>query len=132
MPDANAAIVMLRGIVDESFGDGTRIMPKRAPGLRIEGECVVGGGDEHDSVHDYRRYFELAGVECVKDPLGAKLRDVTGIDFAESAVTAAGIVAIVREPVSRDGIREHLLWVHVDVGDDRSHPAVLSGQWGRG
>src|SRR6516162_9529705 len=82
---------MLRGVVDESFGHGTRVMPERPSRLGIEGECVVGGGDEHDSVYDNRSNFKVAGVRCVKDPLGAKLCDVTGMDFAKCAVAAASV-----------------------------------------
>ena len=73
---------MLRGVVDESFGDRTRVMPESPSRLGVEGECVVGCGDEHDSVYDNRSNFEVAGARCVKDPLGAELRDVTSMDFA--------------------------------------------------
>ena len=57
-------------------------MPESPSRLGVEGECVVGCGDEHDSVYDNRSNFEVAGARCVKDPLGAELRDVTSMDFA--------------------------------------------------
>ena len=103
-------------------------MPERASGLCVEGKCVVGGGGEHNSVHDNRGNFEGAGIRRVEDPLGAKLRDIGSIDFAKSAVAAAGVVAIVGEPIIGDGLREQTGRVYIEAGDHGSYPCTLSGQ----
>src|SRR5262252_5046743 len=102
VPDAHAAIVMLRGVVDQAFGYGARMMPELSPRLSVEGECVVGGGDEQDSVHRNGSYFKTAGARRVENPLSAKLPNVARIDFAKRAVTAAAVVSVVGNPVGSD------------------------------
>ena len=60
LPNANATAVMLRGVIDEAFADGARIVPHHAAGLRIKCENIVGDGYQHQAVYNYRGYFHVA------------------------------------------------------------------------
>ena len=101
-PNSDAAIVVLRGIVDQPFGNGARMMPQSSSGLRIERVRIVGGSDQHDAVDNDRRDLEVAGVRRMKDPLDAEICHVAGINFAEATVPATGVVAIVGKPIGSD------------------------------
>src|SRR5437868_15202969 len=93
---------MLRGVVDEPLCGGACVVPQHSSRLRVEGEGVVGGSDELYSVNCNWSDSKATGPLCVKNPLGAKLRDIAGMDFAKRAVAPAGVVAIVGEPVGRE------------------------------
>jgi hypothetical protein len=116
VPDGDAAIVVLGGVVDEAFADRARIVPDGAASAGIEGKGVVGGGDEQDAVHGYGCDFKATRVAYVKDPLRAEVGDVRGRDFCEIAEAAACVVAIVRDPVCARGLHEQVFGAHVDRG----------------
>src|SRR5580704_12043786 len=105
---------MLRGVVDQALADGPRVVPDRAAGASVEREDVICRRDEHDAADDNRSDFEFAGLRNVKDPLSAKLPDIFRSDLIESRVTAAGIIAIVREPIRGDWLREEILRTYID------------------
>ena len=44
VPNGDAAIVMLRSIVDKPFRDGARVMPQDSTCLRIQSVGIVGDG----------------------------------------------------------------------------------------
>src|ERR1700687_2249613 len=102
-PDTDATIVMLRGVVDQAFGDGARIMPDGAAGARVESESVVRGGHEHDAVDDNGRDLEIISGAHVKNPLRAETGNIFRSDFGKSAEASPGVVAIVRNPVCGGG-----------------------------
>src|ERR1700722_20592173 len=101
MPDGDAAAMVLRGIVDESFADRARKVPEGAAGAGVDGVDVVGSADEKNAVDGDGRDFEVAGGLDMKHPFGAQLGDVCGGDLAQAGKAAARIIAIVGRPIGR-------------------------------
>ena len=99
VPDADAAIVVLGGVVDEAFRDRARIVPDGAARAGVEGKGVVGGSDEQDAIDGDGRDLESGGVAQMKDPLRAEVGDVRGRDLREIAKAATAVVTIVGDPV---------------------------------
>src|SRR5580698_3958494 len=52
----------------------------------------------------------------MKDPLSAEVADVRGRDFGEIAEAAAGVVAIVGDPVCSGRLDEQIFGPHIDGG----------------
>src|ERR1700722_4187800 len=109
MPDGDAAAMVLRGIVDESFAERARKVPEGAAGPGVDGVDVVGRADEKNSVDGDGRDFEVAGGLDVKHPLGAQLGDVCGGDLAQTGKAAARIVAVVGRPIGGGGEKAQVL-----------------------
>ena len=77
-------------------------MPDRVAGEGVDGEDLVGAGYVEDSTGGKGRGFE-AEVRDGKHPLQLEGRNVSGVDLLKKAVTVAGVIAVVREPVAGFG-----------------------------
>src|SRR5581483_1657784 len=100
-PDGHTAIDVPGGIIYQSFGDRMAMMPDHPAGPGIERKGIVSSRHEHGSVNHKRRDLEPVGILRVKHPLGAQLANIGGIDLRQTAVTAPGVVPVVRNPVCR-------------------------------
>jgi len=80
---------------------------------------MIGRGDQHQSIHDYRRHFEAVRIIRVENPLRAKLIRIVYVDFCEAAVTASGVVAIVGRPIGGRRLCDKMLWKNVDGSGNR-------------
>src|SRR5215831_12564853 len=101
------------------------MMPELPSRLSIEGESIIRGSDEQNAVHRNGSHFKAVGALRVKNPLGSKLRNVSCINLAEGAVTAARIVSVVGNPVPSDRLRKQITRAHVNFGGEGGHPGVL-------
>src|SRR2546423_4255792 len=93
-------------------------MPHCASSSRIEGEHIIRGGDEHNSSDDNRRDFQVLGVAGMENPRGSQLRNISGVDFAQTTVAATAVVAIVGSPVFANGLCEQIFGFYVDISCD--------------
>lgn len=118
VPDADAAIVVLGSVIDESLGDRARVVPDGPARAGIERKGVVGGGDEQDAIDRYGCDFKTTRVPYVKDPLRAEVGDVRRRDFGEIAEAAACVISIVRDPICAGGLGEQVFGADVDRGGD--------------
>src|SRR5580700_572299 len=116
VPDGDAPIVVLGGVVDQAFGDRPRIVPDGAAGAGVESKGVVGGGDEQDAAHRNGCDLEASCVAYMKNPLSAETSDIRGCDFREITETTAGVVSIVGDPVCAGGLDEQIFRLDVDRG----------------
>src|SRR4029077_2987387 len=103
--NSHAAIVMLRGIVDQAFGDRPRIMPNGTASLRIQRIGIVRGGDKHEAVEYHRRDFQAIRVGRMEYPLREQLSDISGLDLIEAAKSAAPLILVVGQPIRAYGLR---------------------------
>src|SRR3989442_15217182 len=71
---------------------------------------MIGRGDQHQSIHDYRRHFEAVRIIRVENPFSAKLIRIVYVDFCEAAVTASGVVAIVGRPIGGRRLCDKRVW----------------------
>ena len=69
VPKTDAAIVMLRCVVNETVCNGPGIMPDHATTEGIDGVSIIGRSDEHDALENYGSNFEIVGVLDMKHPL---------------------------------------------------------------
>src|SRR3954451_15711693 len=99
-PDRSAAAVVRRGVVDQAFADRALVMPEFATRASVQGECVVGGGHQHGSVHYERRDFEAIGIGRMEYPLSSQGRNILGSDLLQARIAVARVVSIVRRPAS--------------------------------
>src|SRR5207248_2871081 len=93
-------------------------MPHRAPCSRIEREHIIRGGDEHNSADDKRRDFQVLGVAGMENPRGSQLRNISGVDFAQTTVAASAVVAIVGSPVLTNRLCEQIFGFYIDISCD--------------
>src|SRR5580693_8925326 len=100
MPDGDAAAMMLRSVVDQSFADRPRIVPYAAAGASVHRVHIVRRADKKNPVDCYRCNLKVTRGPHVKGPLRAQLADVSGVNLTQARVAASGIVAIVRRPIS--------------------------------
>lgn len=126
VPNSDAAIVMLRSIVDKPFRDGARVMPQDSTCLRIQSVSIVGDGHQHHPVYNDRRNFQMARVRSVERPLRPELRNIGFVDLAKSAVAAPGVVSVIRGPIVVDGCYEQLRGVNVKPCRDRGCAGALA------
>src|SRR5213082_2236966 len=98
VPESDAAIVVLRGVVDETFGDRARIMPDGPASSGVQREGIVGGGDKHYPVEDDGSDFEAARIADVENPLRTETLHILRGDFGEGAETAARVITVVGDP----------------------------------
>src|ERR1700727_951410 len=116
MPDGDAAAMVLRGIVDESFAERARKVPEGAAAPGVDGVDVVGRADEKNSVDGDGRDFEVAGGLDMKHPFGAQLGDVCGGDLAQAGKAAARIVAIIGRPIGGGWRNAQIVRRNIDRG----------------
>jgi hypothetical protein len=117
----------LRGVIDEAFRNGARIVPDGATRAGVEGKGVVGRSDEQDAVDGDGRDLEPGCVAEVKDPLRAEIGDVRGRNLHEIAKAPTGVVTIVRDPVCAGGLGKQIFGPDVDRGGDGGGRLFLSG-----
>src|SRR5260370_20466520 len=95
VPEGYSAIVVLRGVVDEAFRYGPRIVPNSSAGASVERIGIVRGSHEHDAAGDDWRYFQIAHVARVKDPLRLQLADVGGRNLYQGAQAPARLLPVI-------------------------------------
>src|SRR3954470_22728885 len=93
-------------------------MPHRAPGSCIKSEYIIRGGDEHNSADDNRRDFQILRVAGMEKPRRAQLRNIPSVDFAQTAIAASTVVAIVGSPVLTNRLREQIFGFYIDISCD--------------
>src|SRR5436305_3999544 len=81
VPQSDAAIVVLRGVVNQAFGDGARIMPDGPASSGVQREGIVSRGDKHYAVEDDRSDFEAARFADVENPLRTETLHILRSDF---------------------------------------------------
>src|SRR6185437_16939614 len=113
MPECDASIVVRRCVIDESFGDRSRVVPQSAARASIESVGVVGRGDEHYAARDDRSDFHVADIANVEDPLRFQTGYVARSDLIQSRESLAGIISVIRKPVLA-GFPKHCLRSYVD------------------
>ncbi len=102
-PYAHAAAVMLRCVIDQTFADRPGVMPHHTAGLRVQSIHIVGSGDDHESVYYHRGDFHIVRSVRVENPLSAQLRDIFYVYLVKATEALPGVVAVVGEPIIRDG-----------------------------
>ena len=85
-PQCDAAIVMRRSIVHQTFRNGARVMPDLSASAGIERERIVSRSDKHQAVDYDGRTFETIGVLRMEDPLRLQLRDICRIELREAGL----------------------------------------------
>ena len=120
-PNADSAIVVTRGVVNQAFRNWPRIVPDGAASSRVYGVGIIRNGDEHDAVDHDGRDFECVGLGGVKNPLPTQLVHVGRGDLIQAREATAGVVAIVGRP-----IRGHRSRGQVGVGyiNDSRHGSI--------
>src|SRR5258708_34930347 len=84
----------------------TLVMPDLAAEPCVDGPNMVGRSEVHDAVDDERRGFEDARRSAI-NPGESERIDVAGVDLIESAVTTAGVVAVVGGPSVGGRVQQH-------------------------
>src|SRR5579859_1819672 len=95
LPYGNATIFMGGRVIEQSGTLAPLVMPQDSAGSRIQREDIVGGHHIHASVHDYRRGLKSLRIAGAENPCRPELRDIGCIDFAQAAVAATRVIAIV-------------------------------------
>src|ERR1700693_2805247 len=119
VPQAHSSIKVSRGIVNQSLGIWTFIVPDRSPGTCVQGKSMIGGGDQHQPIYNYRGNFEPVRIIRVKNPLGAKVIHIVYVDFIKAAVTASCVVAVVGRPIGTGRLNDKMLGKDVDYRGNR-------------
>src|SRR5882762_6742719 len=88
-------------------------MPQNSSPSCIKREGVIGGGDIHYAANHHGSCFQHLGVAGVKNPRRADFIDIRGIDFVQTAVATAGVVAVIGSPVGTDRFREQVISTHI-------------------
>src|SRR5580704_6436392 len=114
VPDAYSPIVVLRSVVDQAFRYGPRIVPNGSSSASVERIGIVCGSHKHDAPDDHWRYFKVACVAHVKDPLRLQLADVGRRNFHQPAEAASGIVSVIGEPIFTGGLGGQLGRLDID------------------
>jgi len=124
--------VVLRGIVNQPFGDRPRVVPDVSAGLRIESIGIVGGSDKHESVENHRRDFQAIRIGRVEYPLRAELTHILRIDLIEAAEAAARIIPIVGKPICPHRLRGKGFRRHPNRGGNGNSARLLRPRGGQG
>src|SRR5579864_4217393 len=103
LPDGNAAVLVGGGIVEQTLADRALIVPYDSASARVERKNIVGGCDIHDPANDDGCGLEASGVGRMENPGSTELPDILGIDLSQTAVAAAGVIAVIRSPIGCDG-----------------------------
>ncbi len=127
-PDGHAAIVVLGGVVDESFGNRPRVMPDLASRSCVERKGIVRGSDEHDPVDHDGRDLQFVRIANVKDPLRAQLGSIVRGDLRKAGVAPARVITVVGNPVCAGWLNNQIGGAHVDGSRNRSTRFLLSGR----
>src|SRR5258708_36583931 len=64
----------------------------------------------------------------MKDPCRTELREVILVDLRKTRVSAAGVVAVVREPVSRQRLSQQVVCMYIDCGGYSRRRIIPPGQ----
>src|SRR5260370_11390508 len=122
VPEGYSAVVVLRGVVDEAFRYGPRIVPDGSASASVERIGIVRCSYKHDAPGDDWRYFQIAHVARVEDPLRFQLADVGGRNFRQAAEAPPGIISVIGEPIFTRGLGSQIGGLDVDrCGDCAIH-----------
>src|SRR5581483_2222046 len=119
LPDRYAPIFVRGRVIQQPRTDWPRVVPDLSPGSRIEREYVVGRGHEHHASDYDGRRFQVLRISGMKDPCHLQLLNICGIDFAQRAIAASGVVTVVGRPVVGDGSGEEVFSLNGNRTADR-------------
>ena len=130
-PHCDSTDVMASGIVKQTRTHWTLVVPQDPSRLRVEGNASLAEVKYITAVDDHRSgssRLELPGME---NPCGAQLGRHSRSDFAQTAVAASGVIAIVRRPIGGDRPDEQVFRGYIYVVTVSCAPAGAPGKRAR-
>jgi hypothetical protein len=81
VPKADAAVGVLRRVIDQPFRNRPRMMPHYSSGTCVERGGIVRGSHEHHSIRHYRSHLKPSRVARMKNPFRVQPHEIAWVDL---------------------------------------------------